>query len=80
MLGVKQFFLNLISYFIDSLWEDDLMPFKQVKSVVKTEEKPKEIKHAHSDSIESHSKQAQNLVQFPRKTNMGKCKRGHSIA
>ena len=79
MFGIKTYFSNMISYFIDSLWEDDLMQFKQAKNVLKTEKKPKEIKDIHSQSIESHSKMATNIVHFPRKTNMGHCKRGHSI-
>ena len=80
MIDLRNFFSNVVSYFIDSLWEDEYMQFRQPKNVVKSENKKIHLDKDHqSESIEIHSKMATNVVHFPRKTNMGKCKRGHSI-
>ena len=78
---VKSYFSNLVSYFIDSLWEEDLMPlnFRQKKSFIK-KNKNEETKCIQSQSVEAQVKMPSNVVYFPRKTNMGKCKRGHSVS
>ena len=70
-----------ISEFIDSLFEgapEECMAEKFNPKVIKLEgRKAADTKEPNHKSIEAHARMNPNVLPFPRKTNMGKGKRGH---